>query len=129
MAVALNHTIVASKDKAAGARWLADLLGLPAPKEFGPFVAVELAHGMTLDFADTPPGKDIHPQHYAFLISEAEFDQVFGRIKQLGLEFWADPRQSRPGEFNTNDGGRGVYFLSEDGHYLEILTVPYGGWS
>ena len=129
MAVSLNHTIVASRDKAAGATWLAELLGLPAPKEFGPFVAVELAHGLTLDFADTPSGTDIHPQHYAFLISEAEFDQVFDRIKQRGLEFWADPRQSRPGEFNTNDGGRGVYFLSEDGHYLEILTVPYGGWS
>jgi hypothetical protein len=124
MAVALNHTIVASKDKAAGSRWLAELLGLPSPTEFGPFMVVELAHGLSLDFATTD--REIQPQHYAFLITEDEFDQIFGRIKEQGLGFWADPFQSHPGEINTNDGGRGVYFLSDDGHILEILTRPYG---
>ncbi|HEY2203317.1 MAG TPA: VOC family protein [Pseudonocardia sp.] len=125
MPVELNHTIVASRDKVAGARFLSDLLGLPEPVAFGPFMAVELSNSLTLDFASTD--EDIHPQHYAFLISEAEFDEVFGRIRERGMQYWADPRQSRPGEINTNDGGRGVYFLSPDGHYLEILTRPYGG--
>lgn len=129
MAVALNHTIIASRDSAAGATWLAELLGLPEPAGFGPFMVVSLAHGVTLDFADAPPGAKIHPQHYAFLITEGEFDRVYGKITERGLEHWADPMRQRPGEINTNDGGRGCYFLSGDGHYLEILTVPYGGGS
>lgn len=69
----------------------------------------------------------IRPQHYAFLISEADFDTVFGRIKDRGLDYWADPRGGRPGEINHNDGGRGVYFRDPDGHYLEMITRPYGG--
>jgi len=66
------------------------------------------------------------PQHYAFLISEADFDAVFGRIKDRDLDYWADPRGSRPGEINHNDGGRGVYFRDPDGHYLEVITRFYG---
>ncbi|MGH3632119.1 MAG: VOC family protein [Sciscionella sp.] len=124
MAVELNHTIVASKDKVSGARFLADLLALPEPTAFGPFEVVELANAMTLDFVTTD--EEIHPQHYAFLLSEAEFDQVFGRIQQQGMDYWADPGAKHPGEINTRDGGRGVYFRSQDGHHLEILTQPYG---
>jgi hypothetical protein len=124
MAVELNHTIVASRDAEAGAGWLAELLDLPAAKRFGPFMVVEVANGVSLDFATTDQG--IHAQHYAFLITEAEFDRVYGRIRDRGMEHWADPTQSRPGEINTNDGGRGVYFRSPDGHFLEVLTRPYG---
>ncbi|MGH3437935.1 MAG: VOC family protein [Sciscionella sp.] len=124
MAVELNHTIVASVDKVAGARFLADLLGLAEPKAFGPFEVVELANSMSLDFATTDG--EVHPQHYAFLLSEAEFDRVFGRIQQRDIDYWADPHAERPGEINTRDGGRGVYFRSPDGHHLEILTQPYG---
>ena len=124
MAVELNHTIVASRDKERSAKDLADLLGLPEPAQFGPFQVVQVANGVSLDFASTD--EEIHPQHYAFLLTEAEFDEVFGRVQQRHLEYWADPRQTRPGEINTNDGGRGVYFLSPDGHYLEIITRPYG---
>jgi catechol 2,3-dioxygenase-like lactoylglutathione lyase family enzyme len=85
---------------------------------------VELDNGVSLDFAaaDGP----IQPQHYAFLISEVDFDAVFGRIGEQGLGYWADPRRSHPGEINHNDGGRGVYFLDPDGHYLEVITRPYG---
>ncbi len=124
MAVELNHTIVASRDKEASAADLAELLGLPAPTAFGPFMVVELANNMSLDFISTDG--DIPSQHYAFLISEREFDEVFGRITARGLDYWADPTQNHPGEINTNDGGRGCYFPSPDGHYLEILTRPYG---
>ena len=124
MTVQLNHTIVFSHDKSASARFLADILGLEPPSGYGPFMVVELAHGLSLDFAGTD--QEIHPQPYAFLISELEFDEIFGRITERGLDFWADPHQTRPGEINTNDGGRGCYFIGPGGHYLEILTRPYG---
>lgn len=125
MAVKLNHTIVPVRDKQASAMFLTDLLGLPAPTTFGPFLVVTLSNGVSLDFVDT--SDDIRPQqHYAFLISEAEFDTIFGRVQELGLQYWADPHHQEPGEINTRDGGRGVYFDDPDGHILELLTRPYG---
>jgi len=123
MAIELNHTIVASRDKHSAAASLAALLGLPAPSSFGPFQVVALSNGVSLDFLQTA---EIHPQHYAFLLTENEFDDVFGRIRERNLSYWADPAHQRGGEINTRDGGRGVYFDSPDGHNLEILTRPYG---
>lgn len=125
MVAQLNHTIVWCSNRSASATFLAEILGLPAPTQFGRFEVVELDNGVSLDFADVD-GHKIHPQHYAFLISEADFDAVFGRIKDRGIKYWADPMGSRPGEINHNDGGRGVYFHDPDGHYLEVLTRPYG---
>src|SRR5581483_866683 len=124
MSIRFNHTIVAAKDKAESAGFFTEVFGLPAAKPFGHFLAVELEHGVSLDFADS--GDDIRPQHYAFLVSEDDFDAIYGRIRERGLEHWADPRRARPGEVNHNDGGRGVYFPDPAGHYLEILTRPYG---
>ncbi|WP_437581409.1 VOC family protein [Sorangium sp. So ce887] len=125
MSVRLNHTIVSAKDKKVSATFMAEVLGLAAPKPFGHFLAVQLDNDVTLDFADSPD--EIRPQHYAFLVSEAEFDEIFGRIRERKLQYWADPRAQRPGEINHNDGGRGVYFPDPDGHFLEIITRPYGG--
>ena len=124
MAVQLNHTIVPVRDKAASATFLADLLGLKPPSSYGPFMVVELDNGTSLDFMDT---RD-EPvwQHYAFLVGEQEFDEIFGRIQARGMSYWADPHHSRPGEINRHDGGRGVYFEDPDGHNLEIITRPYG---
>ena len=124
MTAQLNHTIVWSSNQSISAKFLAEMLGRPAPTRFGHFDVVELDNGVSLDFAgaDGP----IQPQHYAFLISEADFDAVFDRIKQRGLNYWADPRGNRPGEINHNDGGRGAYFRDPDGHYLEVITRPYG---
>jgi catechol 2,3-dioxygenase-like lactoylglutathione lyase family enzyme len=122
--VRLNHTIVAARDKRASATFLSDVLGLGPPTSFGPFCVVELANDVSLDFADDD---DVHPRHYAFLVTEEEFDEVFGRIRARGLEFWADPFEQHPGEINRNDGGRGVYWKDPDGHVLEIITRPYGG--
>ncbi len=124
MAVELNHTIVAARDKLAAATFLTDLLGLPAPTPFGPFLVVTLGNGVSLDFIDT--SDDIHPQHYAFLVSESDFDVIFGRIRELGLPYWADPAHHESGEINTRDGGRGVYFDDPNGHILELITRPYG---
>ena len=124
MSVELNHTIVRAHDKHQTARHLVEILGLPEPTTFGPFVVVQVANGVSLDFADDHG--PVHPQHYAFLVAEDEFDQIFGRIRERGLPYWADPGRRRPGEINTNDGGRGVYWEEPGGHFLEIITRPYG---
>jgi catechol 2,3-dioxygenase-like lactoylglutathione lyase family enzyme len=124
MAIQLNHTIVHARDARVSADFLADLLGLPAPRRFGPFWIVDTANGVSLDFLATDEKFEI--AHYAFLVSEAEFDQIFARIRERGLPYWADPARARPGEINRNDGGRGVYFGDPAGHYLEIITRPYG---
>lgn len=124
MAVQLNHTIVSTHDKRAGARFVTEVLGLPEPQSFGPFAVVELQNGVSLDFMEVDG--EVTTQHYAFLISEDEFDAVAARLRERGLQTWADPGRNTPG-FNTNDGGRGLYFESPEGHFLEVLTVPYGG--
>lgn len=123
MSVELNHTIVAAQDPEGSARFMAGVLGLPAPTRYGPFMVVEAANGVSLDFMHTD---DVTSQHYAFLVTEAEFDEIFDRITTRGLPHWADPGRRRSGEINTRDGGRGVYFEDPEGHLLEILTRPYG---
>jgi catechol 2,3-dioxygenase-like lactoylglutathione lyase family enzyme len=124
MTVQLNHTIVAARDKRRSATFLTEILGLSDATTFGPFLVVEVDNGASLDFHDTDG--QITPQHYAFLIGEDDFDDIFGRIRERGLDYWADPFKSRPGEINHNDGGRGVYFDDPDGHLLEVITRPYG---
>ena len=124
MPIQLNHTIVRARDKQESAAFLTDILGLPPPTTYGPFLVVQVDNEVSLDFADELG--TVHPQHYAFLVDESDFDEIFGRIKERGLTYWADPFRRRPGEFNTNDGGRGVYWEDPNGHMLEIITRPYG---
>lgn len=124
MAAQLNHAIVWSSNREVSAKFLAEMLGRPAPTRFGHFDVVELDNGVSLDFADAEG--PIRPQHYAFLIGEADFDAVFARIKERGLDYWADPRGNRLGEINHHDGGRGIYFRDPDGHHLEVITRRYG---
>jgi catechol 2,3-dioxygenase-like lactoylglutathione lyase family enzyme len=124
MTVEFNHTIIWARDSKASATFLAKVLGLPAPVRWGPFEVVTTMNGVSLDFMD---GKDeIHSRHFAFLVSESEFDAIFGRIRERGLTYWADPARNKVGEINHHDGGRGVYFEDPNGHLLEILTRPYG---
>jgi catechol 2,3-dioxygenase-like lactoylglutathione lyase family enzyme len=125
MTVQLNHTIVHASDKHASAAFLAGILGLEVGAPYGPFIPVETGNGVTLDFADTG-SEQIRGQHYAFLVSEDDFDAIFGRIQQARLTYYADPFHRRPGEINHHDGGRGAYFDDPDGHNLEIITRPYG---
>jgi len=126
MPIAFNHTIVAARDKRESAEFLSELFGLPAPTPFGHFLTVTLEHGASLDYTDVSEGEEIRPQHYAFLVSEDDFDAIYGKIQSRGLQHWADPGRQRPGEINTRDDGRGVYFPDPAGHFLEILTRPYG---
>ena len=125
MPVDLNHTIVAARDKRASADFLASVLGLEVGPQYGPFLPVETGNGVTLDFADSD-NAEITPQHYAFLVSEADFDAIFARIQERGLTYYADPFHRQPGSINRNDGGRGAYFDDPNGHNLEIITRPYG---
>jgi catechol 2,3-dioxygenase-like lactoylglutathione lyase family enzyme len=126
MPVQLNHTIVHARDKQAAAEFFTSILGLAEPVPYGPFLTVACANGVTLDFADY---LDVAtPQHYAFLVEDAEFDAIYARITERGLPYWADPFHRQPNELNTADGGRGLYWEDPNGHSLEILTVPYGGW-
>ena len=125
MPAQFNHLIIAAHDKQASARFLAEMLSLAEPVASGIFQAVTLDNNVTVDFAETPI--DFPPQHYAFLVSDDVFDSAFLRIRERGIAHWADPRRAKPNEINTNDGGRGVYFLDPSGHYLEIITRPYGG--
>ena len=122
MAVQLNHTIIAAKDKKASATFLAEILDLGAPTAFGPFLCVETANGVSLDYADH--GGSVEPAHYAFLVSEEEFDAIFARISERGLSYWADPGHTR--ENVINDHGRGFYFEDPSGHNMEVLTRAYG---
>lgn len=125
MPVQLNHTIVSARSRAETADFLSGVLGLPEPTEFGPFLVVQCANGVSLDVMEVDG--PVQPQHYAFLVTEDEFDAILGRITERELAYWADPHHTRPGTINHNDGGRGVYWADPNGHNLEIITRPYGG--
>ncbi len=124
MSIQLNHTIIQAKDAEASAQFLTEILGLPLPVAFGPFIVVKTSNGVSLDFRTT--SGDIEARHFAFLVSESEFDDIFNRILQRQLMYWADPGRKKPQQINHNDGGRGCYFLDPNGHFLEIITRPYG---
>ena len=129
MSIDFNHTILSARDSKASADFLAEVLGLPSPRHWGPFEMVRADNGANLDYKDFE-GKIVQ-QHYAFLVGDAEFDAIFGRIRQRKLSYWADPGQKKAGEVNNHDGGRGLYFEELNGHLLEIITRPYGsgGWN
>lgn len=124
MAIQLNHTIVPARDAQASATFVAEILDRPVPVRFGPFWVVTLDNGVSLDFQHSDEAMPI--EHYAFLVSEQEFDLILARIKARGLTYWADPAHSQPLQINRHDGGRGLYWNDLDGHYLEIITRPYG---
>jgi catechol 2,3-dioxygenase-like lactoylglutathione lyase family enzyme len=123
MTVRLNHTIVAARDKDAAARFVAEILGLPAPASVGPFAVLQVGD-TSLDFVDS--SDEIASQHYAFLVNEDEFDRIFAQVRERGLTYWADPYRRERGRINEWDGGRGVYFNDPNGHLLEVITRPYG---
>ncbi|CAM5306454.1 VOC family protein [Streptomyces pilosus] len=124
MSVEFNHTIVLTRDRERSARFLAEILGLEVGEPAGMFLPVTTANGVTLDFATVDI--DIPVQHYAFLVSEDEFDAVLGRLVAGGVPLQADPHGRHPRRINRNDGGRGVYFPDPSGHGLEVITRPYG---
>ena len=135
MAIVLDHTIVPAKDKVASAEFFADIFGLKVKPGQGHFAQVQINESLTFDFADEPeawggPGFDPRTgksHHYAFHISEAEFEAIFGRVKAKGLAYGSGPYNHTDGQIYTRRGGRGFYFEDPNGHLLEVMTVRETG--
>ena len=132
MTIRLDHTIVPAKDKIAAAKFFADVFGLKVDPGRTHFATVRVNESLTLAFADEPeawggPGFDPRvggSHHYAFHISDAEFDAIFGRVKALGIPYGSEPYTHEDMRINTRRGGRGFYFEDPNGHLLEVMTVP-----
>ena len=135
MAIVLDHTIVPAKDKVASAEFFAEIFGLKVKPGQGHFAQVQINESLTFDFADEPeawggPGFDPRTgksHHYAFHISEAEFEAIFGRVKAKGLAYGSGPYNHTDGQIYTRRGGRGFYFEDPNGHLLEVMTVRRDG--
>jgi catechol 2,3-dioxygenase-like lactoylglutathione lyase family enzyme len=135
MAIVLDHTIVPAKDKVASAEFFAEIFGLKVKPGQGRFAQVQINESLTFDFADEPeawggPGFDPRTgksHHYAFHISEAEFEAIFGRVKAKGLAYGSGPYNHTDGQIYTRRGGRGFYFEDPNGHLLEVMTVRETG--
>jgi catechol 2,3-dioxygenase-like lactoylglutathione lyase family enzyme len=118
MAIELNHTIVPAHDPQASAQFLAGILGLPVDPPVAHFTPVTLANGVSLDF-DHYDHVDEH--HYAFQLSDEEFQAAFGRIRDRGITYYADPACRQPGQvYASKNGRRGTYFRDPNGHLMEL---------
>jgi hypothetical protein len=122
MAIRLDHVIVPSRNPVASAKFLADLLGVPWEALRGTFTPVHVNDTLTFDFADR---EGFEGHHYCFHVGDAEFDAVFGRIRQTGIPYRSHPRGDNDMQINTRLGGRNLYWEDADGHLWEILTVSY----
>ena len=119
MTIILNHTIVPVRDKQASAQFFAKIFGLAVEPGVGHFVAVRVNDTLTLDFADR---EEFEPHHYAFHVSDSEFDAIFARVQEAGISYSSDPMHENLGQINHRRGGRGFYFFDPNGHNLELLT-------
>ena len=124
MAILLDHTIVPARDKLASAKFFAEIFGLKVKSGAGYFAQVQVNDSLTFDFADEPEPQS---HHYAFYISEAEFDAIYDRVKSKGLPYGSGPYNHSDGKIYTRRGGRGFYFEDPNGHLLEVMTVPETG--
>jgi catechol 2,3-dioxygenase-like lactoylglutathione lyase family enzyme len=121
MPITLNHTIVPSRDKEGSARFFARIFGLRDVTAAGHFAQVHVNDDLSFDW-DSRDGFEAH--HYAFLVSEQEFDAIFARLKSEDVRYGSGPSAPANGEINTRRGGRGLYFADPDGHLMEIMTRP-----
>jgi catechol 2,3-dioxygenase-like lactoylglutathione lyase family enzyme len=119
MSIVLNHTIVPAHDKVASAKFFADIFGLEVGPPMGPFAPVRVNESLTLDFREL---EHFDWHHYAFQVTDNEFDAIFGRVKAAGIAYGSGPRAQEDHEINHRRGGRGVYFKDPNGHVLELLT-------
>ena len=123
MTVELNHTIVPARDPEASARFWERIFGFEYQGPMGHFTQVRIpSQSLSLDFDENG---DFEPGHYAFKVSEDEFDAIFGRVVAAGLGYGSGPFSADDGKINRWNCGRGVYFRDPGGHLLEILTRDY----
>ena len=120
MVILLDHTIVPARDKEASARFFARIFGLTYDGPHGHFAPVRVNDTLTFDF-DTDTG--FGSLHYAFKVSEAEFDEMFARIQVEGIPYGSGPGTPDNMQVYRHNGGRGVYFRDPSGHLLELLTA------
>jgi catechol 2,3-dioxygenase-like lactoylglutathione lyase family enzyme len=133
MTIRLDHTIVPAEDKMVSAKFFGEIFGLSVKR--GYFAQVQINDTLTLDFSDEPedwggPGFDPakgRSLHYAFHVSDVEFDAIFERVKARGLAYGSGPGHHTDGKLNHRRGGRGFYFEDPYGHLLEVMTVPETG--
>ncbi|BAY22087.1 glyoxalase/bleomycin resistance protein/dioxygenase [Calothrix sp. NIES-2100] len=119
MTITLNHTIVPARDKEASAQFFASIFNLKVESGVGHFAAVRINDTLTLDFA----ASDVfESHHYAFHVSDEEFDAIFARVKEKGIEYSSDPMHQNKGQINHRKQGRGFYFYDPNGHNLELIT-------
>jgi len=121
MTVRLDHTIVPAHDQRASADFLAHILGVEVGEPSPPFVPITVANGVTLDYLSSDR---VVQHHYAFTVSDDEFDAALARLHAAGVTIYAGPDRRPEGEINHRFGGRGVYFDDPDGHLMEIMTRP-----
>jgi catechol 2,3-dioxygenase-like lactoylglutathione lyase family enzyme len=134
MTIRLDHTIVPATDKVASAEFFAEIFGLNV-RLGGHFAQVQINESLTFDFSDDPDSLDDEGlgsktrqgHHYAFHVSDAEFDEIFGRVKARGIAYGSGPFNHSDGQIYTRRGGRGFYFEDPYGHLLEVMTVPETG--
>lgn len=117
--ITLNHTIVPVRDKKRSAAFYTTVFGFHSEPPLGWFEVVRVNDSLTLDFAEQ---ERFESHHYAFQVSDPEFDSIFERVQAAGIAFAADPQHQLVGKINRRHGGRGFYFYDPDGHNLEILT-------
>lgn len=116
--IELNHTIVPSEDKGLCAEFYARIFGFELLGPAGHFVQVRVSPSLVFDFDNR---EKFEHHHYAFKVSEAEFDEIFGRIKEQ-IPYGSGPGSVDDMDINHRNDGRGVYFCDPDGHILELLT-------
>ncbi len=124
LVIELDHFIVSSRDKAASAGQLAGLLGVAwGEARFGPFMAVYLNDGLTLDFVDTDQPFPV--EHFCFRVPPQEFDAILARLQAAGIAYRSKVAGPVDHEVDTQFGGKVVYWNEPDGHQWEMLTVSY----
>jgi catechol 2,3-dioxygenase-like lactoylglutathione lyase family enzyme len=121
MPITLNHTIVPSRDKEGSAKFFARIFGVNYAGRVGHFAQVRVNGDLSLDWDDR---NTFESHHYAFLVTDQEFDDIFGRLKAEGVAYGSGPTSPTDGDINHRRGGRGLYFSDPDGHLLEIMTTP-----
>ena len=122
MAIALDHTIVPSHDKEAGARFFAKMFGLKYEGPWGHFAPVQVNDKLSMDFDNRD---SFEPHHYAFLVEDAEFDSILGRVQADGVKYGSGPTTQDDMQINNRHMGRGFYFRDSDGHSWEVITHTY----
>jgi len=124
MTVHLDHLMIPCEDKEAAAKRLAGILGVfYGPAKIGPFTAVHVNEGLTIDFdewtSEFPKG------HYCFRVTEIEFKEVLARLVALGVPYRSLPHGAVDHEVNLSLGSPIVYWSQPDGHVWELLVESY----